>query len=71
MLWGLNFHVFLKTKMLKNKIKTFLAFKLSDSVSVMLINVKMPKIVGILTFIRMTNSMLSSVEQKILNHLKI
>ena len=32
------------------KVKTFLAFKLSDVVFIMLINVKMPTIVGILTF---------------------
>ena len=32
---------------------TFLAFKLSENVFVMLINVKMPTIVGILTFMSM------------------
>ena len=32
------------------KIKTFLAFKLSDVVFIVLINVKMPTIVGILTY---------------------
>ena len=46
-----------KTKLLK--IKNFLAFKLSDAVFIMLINVKMPTIVGILTFISMINFMLS------------
>ena len=40
---------------------TFLAFKLSDVVFIMLINVKMPTIVGILTFMSMINFMLSSV----------
>ena len=43
------------TKMLE-KIKMFLAFKLFDVVFIMLINVKMPKIVGILTFMSMINS---------------
>ena len=38
-----------KTKKSSNN-KTFLAFKLSDVVFIMLINVKMPTIVGILTF---------------------
>ena len=47
-----------KTKMLKN-IKIFLAFNLSDVVFIMLINVKMPTIVGILTFMSMMNFMLS------------
>ena len=41
-----------KIKMLK---KTFLAFKLSDIVFIMLINVKMPPIVVILTFMSMIN----------------
>ena len=42
----------------KHKIYNILAFKLSD-VFIMLINVKMPKIVGILTFMSMINFMLS------------
>ena len=42
-----------KTK--KLKIKTFLAFKLSKVLFIVLINVKMPKIVGILTFMSMIN----------------
>ena len=46
--------------MLKNK--TFLAFKLSDVLFFMLINVKMTTIVGILTSMRMINVMLSRVE---------
>ena len=33
------------------KMKTFLAFKLSDVVFIRFINVKMPTIVGILTFV--------------------
>ena len=43
---------------------TFLAFKLSDIVFIMLINVKMPTIVGILTFISIINFMLSWVEHE-------
>ena len=39
-------------------IKTFLAFILSSVVFIMLINVKMPTIVGILTFMSMINGML-------------
>ena len=46
-----------KTKLLK--MMTFLAFKLSNGVFVMLINVKMPTIVGILTFMSMINFMLN------------
>ena len=38
------------------KIKIVLAFKLSDRVFIMLINVKMPTIVGILTFMSMVFS---------------
>ena len=46
-------------KKLKNK-KTFLTFKLSDVVLIMLINVKVPAmIVGILTCICIINFMLS------------
>ena len=44
--------------------KKFLAFSLSDVVFVMLINVKMPTIVGILTFMNMTNFVLSWVEHE-------
>ena len=46
-----------KTKMLKNK--DFLASKRPDVVLIMLINVKMPPIFGILTFISMINLVLS------------
>ena len=42
--------------------KKFLALSLSDVVFIMLINVKMPTIVGILTFMSRINFMLSLVE---------
>ena len=58
----MKFQLLMKTKLLKNK--TFLAFKLSDVVYIMLINVKMPTIVGILTFMSMINFMLSWVEHE-------
>ena len=45
--------------------KKFLALSLSDVVFIMLINVKMPTIVGILTFISTINLMLSWVEYEI------
>ena len=48
--------------MLKNE--AFLSFKPSVVVFIMLINVKMPTIVGILTFMSMINSMLSLVEDE-------
>ena len=44
----MNFQLLIKTKILK--IKSPVAFKLSDVVFIMLINVKMPTIVSILTF---------------------
>ena len=47
----------IKIKML-NKKRDF-AFKLSDVVFIMLINVKMPTVVSILKFMRMINFMLS------------
>ena len=48
----------------------FLALSLSDVVFIMLINVKMPMIVGILTFMSMINFVLSQVEheKKFYNH---
>ena len=51
-----KFQLLIKTKMLKNK-----DFLLSDSdvLFIMLINVKMPLVVGILTFMSMINFMLS------------
>ena len=48
-----------KTKILKNNV--FLASELSD-VFIMLINVKMPTIVGILTFMSMINFVPSSAQ---------
>ena len=51
----------IKTIMLKNK---YLAFKHSDVVFIMLINIKMPTIVGILTFMGMMNFILSKVEHE-------
>ena len=42
----------------------FLALNLSDVVSILLINVKMPTVVAIFTFISMINRMLSSVEHE-------
>ena len=44
--------------------KKFLALNLSDVVFIMLINVKMPKIVGILTFMSRINFVLSLVEHE-------
>ena len=46
-----------KTKILTKKM--FLALSLSDNVFIMLINVKMPTIVGILTFMSRINFVLS------------
>ena len=45
--------------LLYQQIKKFLALRLSEVVFIKLINVKMPTIVGILTFISMINFMLS------------
>ena len=47
----------IKTKMLKNKI--YLALSLSDHVFLLLINVEMPTIVGILTFMSRIHFVLS------------
>ena len=44
--------------------KKFLALSLSDVVFIMLINVKMPKIVGILTFMSRIHFVLSWVEHE-------
>ena len=57
---SMKFELLTKTKMLK----TFFAFKLSDVVFIMLINDKLPTIVGILTFMGMINFMLSWVEHE-------
>ena len=51
----MKFQLLISIEMLKNK--NFLALKLSD-VFILLINVKMPSIVGILTFMSRINSML-------------
>ena len=59
----MKFQFLIKTKMLK--IKTFLVFKLSDAVSTMLINIKMPTIVGISTLMSMLNFLLNRVEHEI------
>ena len=57
----MEFQLLIKTKMLK--IKT-LCFQIDNVVFIMLINIKMPTIVGILTFISMINFVLSSVEHE-------
>ena len=55
---SMKFQMHIKTKMLKNKI--FSCFQtLTDDVFIMLINVKMPTIVGILTFMSNLNFVLS------------
>ena len=54
---SMKFQLLIKSTILK--IKTFLPFKLSDDVFIMLINVEVPTIVGILTFMRMVSFMLS------------
>ena len=51
----MKFHLLLKTKILK-KTRFVLTLKLSDVVVIMLINVKMPIFVVILTFMNMINS---------------
>ena len=55
---SMKFQLLIKSTMLKKK-KNFLAFKLSGIVFIMPINVKMPTIVGILTFMSKINFMLS------------
>ena len=54
---SVKFQQFAKSEMLNNKEN--LAFKHTDVVLIMLINVKMPKIVGNLTFMSIINVMLS------------
>ena len=51
-------------KLKYQKIKQFLALSLSDVVFIMLINAKMPTIVGILTFMSRINSVLGLVEHE-------
>ena len=53
----MRFQLLTKTKMLK--IINFLGFKLSDVVFSMLVNVKMPTTVGIITFMSMIDFILS------------
>ena len=52
-----KFQLLLKTKI--RQMKKFLALSISDVVYIMLINVKMPTIVGILTFMSRINFVLS------------
>ena len=54
---SMHFYLLIETKMLK--IKTFIASKLSNAVFIMLINVKMPTIIGILTLMSIRNCVLS------------
>ena len=58
--WAWNFNCSLKLKY--RQIKKFLALSLPGAVFIMLINVKMPTIVGILTFMSRINFVLSWVE---------
>ena len=58
--WARNFSCSLKLKY--RQIKVFLALSLSDVVFIMLINVKMPTSVGILTFMSKINFVLSWAE---------
>ena len=54
---SIKFQLLIKTKMLKNT--DFLAFILSEDVFILFINVKMPTIVGILTFMNRISFVLS------------
>ena len=54
-----KFQLFIKTKI---PTKRFLALSLSDVVFIMLINVKIPTVVGILTFMSRINFVLNQVE---------
>ena len=58
----MKFQLLIKLKFLQ--MKKFLALSLSDVVFIMLINVKMPTIVGILTFISRINFVISRVEHE-------
>ena len=58
----MKFQQLIKSEMLEKT--NFLAFKLSYWVFIMLINVKMPTMVGISTFMSMINFMLSCVEHE-------
>ena len=56
---SIKLQLLIKTKMLKTL--TFLDFHLSDVVFILLINVKMPTIVGILTLVSRINCVLISL----------
>ena len=58
----MKFQLLIETRMLK--IKTVLAFRLSDIVIIMLINVKMPTIIDILVFKFLSMINLSCVEHE-------
>ena len=58
---GMTFQKLIKTKILKY---FFFALNHSDVVFILLINVKMPTIIGILTFMSRININLSSVEHE-------
>ena len=57
----MKFQMLINSKIL---IKKFLTLSLSDGVFIMLINVKMPTIVGILIFMSRINFVLSRVEHE-------
>ena len=52
---SMEVQMLIKSKIKCLKIKTFLAFRCSDVLFIMLINIKMPTIVGILIFMSMIN----------------
>ena len=58
----MKFQLLKKNKSAENK--ELLTYKLSDVVIILLINVKMPTIVGILTFMSMINFMHCRVEHE-------
>ena len=59
-----KYYMLIKTKLKHWQITKYLAFSPSNVVFIMLINVKMPTIVGILTFISRINFVLSSAEHE-------
>ena len=61
---SVKFQMLIKTIMLKNKDFSCFQTLTVDVVFIMLINVKMPTIVGILTFMSRINFMLSRVEHE-------
>ena len=54
-----KFELLIKTKYMYRQTKKFFALSLSDGVFIELINVKMPTMVGILTFMSRINFLLS------------